>query len=33
LPHPDTNDLDTTIPIENNQQEGDEQQTEFVTNM
>jgi hypothetical protein len=28
LPHPDTNDLDTTIPIKNNQQEGDEQQIE-----
>lgn len=23
LPHLDTNDLDTTVPIENNQQEGD----------
>ncbi|KAJ8326383.1 hypothetical protein O5D80_005137 [Batrachochytrium dendrobatidis] len=32
LPHPDTNDLDMTIPIENNQQEGDEQQNELVPN-
>jgi hypothetical protein len=32
LPPPDTNDLDTIIPIENNQQEGDEQQAEFVPN-
>jgi hypothetical protein len=32
LPPPDTNDLDTIMPIENNQQEGDEQQAEFVPN-
>ncbi|OAJ41023.1 hypothetical protein BDEG_24686 [Batrachochytrium dendrobatidis JEL423] len=32
LPHPDTNDLDMTIPIENNQQEDDEQQNELVPN-
>jgi hypothetical protein len=32
LPHPATNDIDTIIPIKNNQQEGDEQQTEFVPN-
>jgi hypothetical protein len=31
LPHPDTNELDTAMPIENNQQE-DEQQTEIVPN-
>ncbi|KAJ1512197.1 hypothetical protein HMI54_015038 [Coelomomyces lativittatus] len=31
LPHPDTNELDTAMPIENNQKE-DEQQTEIVLN-
>jgi hypothetical protein len=32
IPHPDTNELDTSIPIENNQQEASEQQNELVSN-